>query len=130
MCCKSGINLIEYKETIELLRQTLKVLSEKYNFEIYAYCFMPDHIHLLIEGKKPDSGMRRFISMFKQKTGFEFKKEFKKDLWQINYYEHVLRKEEDTSEVVKYIFGNPVRRNIVDNYEKYPYLGSFVFMQA
>ncbi len=47
-------------------------------------------------------------------------------VWQINYYEHVLRKSEDTIVVARYIFHNPVRKGLVDDYRDYKYLGSFV----
>ena len=47
-------------------------------------------------------------------------------LWQENYYEHILRKDEDTISVVKYILNNPVRKGLVEDYREYFYSGSFV----
>jgi REP element-mobilizing transposase RayT len=88
---------------------------------------MPDHIHLLIEGKDNNSDMRRFISSYKQSTGFFYKKKTGLLLWQINYYEHVLRRDEDTMNVARYIFNNPVRKELVDDFRKYKSLGSFEF---
>jgi len=46
-------------------------------------------------------------------------------LWQINFYDHVLRTEENTMNVVYYISSNPMRKGLVDNFDKYPFLGSF-----
>ena len=43
------------------------------------------------------------------------------------YYEHVLRREEDTMNVARYIFNNPVRKELVDDFRKYKSLGSFEF---
>jgi len=60
---------------------------------------MPDHLHLLIEGKDSDSDMKRFISSYKQYTGYHYKKKTGVSLWQINFYEHVLRKGEETMNV-------------------------------
>ena len=48
-------------------------------------------------------------------------------LWQINYYEHVLRKEEDTKGVARYIFSNPMRKGLVEDFKDYTFLGSFEF---
>ena len=48
-------------------------------------------------------------------------------LWQINYYEHVLRKAEDTKGVAYYIFNNPVRKGLVEDFKDYAFLGSFEF---
>lgn len=88
---------------------------------------MPDHLHLLIEGKDSNSDMKRFISSYKQYTGYHYKKKTGVSLWQINFYEHVLRKEEETMNVANYIFSNPVRKGLVDDYRQYKLLGSFEF---
>lgn len=71
--------------------------------------------------------MRRFISSYKQSTGYYYKKETGDLLWQINFYDHVLRKEEDTISVAYYILGNPVRKGLVEDYRQYELLGSFEF---
>jgi len=113
-----------------LVMRLVDILREKaghLGFRVRAWCFMPDHLHLLIEGKTPASDMRRFISSYKQHTGFHYKKNAGLPLWQVNFYEHVLRREEDTITTVRYIFGNPVRKGIVDDYSKYKFSGSFEF---
>lgn len=112
---------------IEWLTDILREKSNSFGFKVWAYCFMPDHLHLLIEGKDTNSDMKRFISSYKQSTGFSYKKKTGSPLWQINYYEHVLRREEDTIDVARYIFNNPVRRRLVEDFRKYNFLGSFEF---
>jgi putative transposase len=59
---------------VELLTDILREKSNGFGFKVWAYCFMPDHIHLLIEGKDNNSDMRRFISTYKQSTGFFIKR--------------------------------------------------------
>ncbi len=82
---------------------------------------------MLIEGEHEDSDMRRFVSAYKQQAGFYYKKKTGSPLWQINYHEHVLRKEEDTKGVARYIFNNPVRKGLVEDFKDYKFLGSFEF---
>ena len=53
-----------------------------------------------------------------------WKRENASTLWQRSYFEHVLRDEEDTIGVAKYILENPVRAGLVERPEAYPYLGS------
>ena len=48
----------------------------------------------------------------------------KAKLWQPSFYDHVLRKEEDLLDTVKYIFNNPVRKKIVAHYLDYHLSGS------
>ena len=60
-------------------------------FSVIAYCFMPDHVHFLVE----DAG-----------------------------YERVLRDEESTVNVARYILENPVRAGLVRQVSEYPFVGS------
>jgi putative transposase len=118
---------IANKQVIEKLVEILKLISLQYNFKVWAYCFMPDHLHLLVEGEEPTSDFKKFISLFKQVSGFYYSKTFGKRLWQINYYEHILRKEEVTESIARYILENPIRKRLVEDFKEYPFLGSFVF---
>ena len=70
---------------------------------------------------------RRFVSAYKQQAVFYYKKKTGTSLWQINYYEHILRKTEDTNGVAYYIFNNPVRKRLVRDFKDYAFLGSFEF---
>lgn len=119
-----------FKNDLLLVNWLTDILREKSNsfgFKVWAYCFMPDHLHLLIEGKDTSSDMKRFISSYKQSTSFFYKKKVGSPLWQVNYYEHVLRREEDKIDVARYIFNNPVRKKLVEDFRKYNFLGSFEF---
>ena len=111
--------------SVTAISSTLKKTAEQEDFHVWAYCFMPDHLHLLVEGKTRDADMRRFVFIVKQKTAFQFKRLCGARLWQPNYYERVLRNDEATSTVARYILENPVRKGITDDYAQYPYSGSF-----
>jgi REP element-mobilizing transposase RayT len=87
---------------------------------------MPDHLHLLIEGEQPDSDCLRFIARAKQYSGFYFARTFNSRLWQRYGFERVLRPDEPSQVVARYILENPVRAGLVANVEDYPFVGSFV----
>ena len=105
--------------------QILRAAVEQH-FAVIAYCFMPDHLHLLIEGMREDADMKTFAARAKQYSGFYFKRDTKYSLWQRYGFEHVLRDEEDTPSVVRYILENPVRAGLVKTAADYPYWGSSV----
>ena len=96
-------------------------------FEITAYCFMPDHLHLLTEGLSEDADLRRFVHEFKQRSAFEYKRATGQPLWQPRYHDHVLRDDEATKSVAGYIIQNPVRAGLVEDPRRYPFLGSEVY---
>jgi putative transposase len=97
------------------------------HFALLAYCFMPDHVHLLVEGQSVDSNCRRFIARAKQFSAFHFKKTFGQPLWQQYGFERTLRKAESALGVARYIFENPIRAGLVTRVEDYPFLGSSAY---
>ncbi len=97
------------------------------SFAVLAYCFMPDHAHLLVEGLKESSDLRRFAKLMKQHSGAAHALQTGQPLWQEGYYDRVLREEEDVKEVARYILDNPVRAGLVRTPSEYPYLGSDVW---
>ncbi|MDZ7623878.1 MAG: hypothetical protein U5J96_05445 [Ignavibacteriaceae bacterium] len=65
--------------------------------------------------------------MFKKKTGFWLYKNKPDYKWQKDYYDHILRKEEDLETLIKYILNNPVRIGLVENWKLYKFKGSTVY---
>jgi REP element-mobilizing transposase RayT len=93
-------------------------------FEIPAYCFMPDHAHFLVHGTSDASDLRAFVKAAKQYSGFRYKREARKTLWQPSYHDRVLRAEEDTWSVARYIVENPLAAGLAQRVNDYPFLGS------
>jgi REP element-mobilizing transposase RayT len=87
---------------------------------------MPDHVHLLVEGRTITSDARRFMNRAKQYSGQYHSQRFGRGLWQRYGYERVLRTEEAMSDVARYILANPVRAGLVAKPEGYPFSGSVV----
>jgi putative transposase len=73
-----------------VLAQFLRTADDE-GFAIRAYCFMPDHVHLLIEGLTEQSDVRGFAKMAKQRSGYVFKQSGGAPLWQEGYVDSVLR---------------------------------------
>ena len=88
---------------------------------------MPDHVHLLAEGLEDRSDLNDFVHRAKQKSGYAYSREQHARLWQPSFYDRVLRDDEATIDVVRYIFENPVRANLVIDYREYPHLGSATY---
>jgi putative transposase len=95
-----------------------------------AYCFMPDHIHLLVEGTREDASLKKFSAKAKQYSGFYFRREMGVPLWQRFGFERVLRDEEATEDVARYILNNPLRARLVADVLDYPFWGSQIYGRA
>ena len=85
---------------------------------------MPDHLRLLLEGTSPTADFREAMRQWKQKTAHAWKARTGQPLWQADYYERVLRENDDTRAVVGYLLQNPVRAGLVLTAEEWPWTGS------
>jgi putative transposase len=98
----------------------LKKAKKKYDISLYAYCLMPNHVHLLVE---PVSA--RDISKFMHwvNRGFTayFNTKYNKvgHLWQGRFRSKPLLKGLYLLQCAEYIETNPIRAGIVDNISKY-----------
>lgn len=117
------------KGLVESCIATLRSCAERHGFAVLAYCFMPDHLHLLVEGSA-ESDIPQFVKDFRQRTGYAYRRVSGEALWQKSYYDHVLRREEDVREAVRYVVGNPVRAGLVLEPSDHPYSGSFAWGEA
>jgi putative transposase len=108
-------------------RWVLTHLSEcaaRQSFTLHAYCAMPDHLHFLAEGLSDTSDLVAFVNVYKQWTAYEFQKKHGSRLWQMRYYDHVLRPSEAIEDVASYIWWNPVRKGLCALPYSYPLSGS------
>ncbi|MCK4908575.1 MAG: transposase [Planctomycetes bacterium] len=124
ICAQNAKKVFTNEREIKYHLKTIDNCSRKYNFEILGYCYMPDHVHLLISSVDEKAPLVRFIKDYKQITGYNYRQHNNQVLWQKSYYDHILRKEEDILTVIRYLFKNPVRKGIVDQFSQYPFLGS------
>ncbi|MGH9358237.1 MAG: REP-associated tyrosine transposase [Terriglobia bacterium] len=116
----------EELEDEALVRDNLSLLGSQANedgFAIRAFCFMPDHLHLLLSGEREDSNCLAFVKGFKQRSAFEFSCKAGRRLWQRGFYDHVLRPTDTWEAVAWYIWMNPVRAGLCQRAEEWPFSG-------
>jgi REP element-mobilizing transposase RayT len=108
-------------EDCRKLLSQLEAQKLKLPFYLYAYCLMPNHIHLLVERRDDQIGrlMHRVLTGYSQyhnrryqRTGHLFQGRYKSILCQTDQY---------LTELVRYIHLNPVRAKIVARPHEYDY---------
>ena len=112
------------EETVSLVRSQILRAASAAAFTVVAYCFMPDHLHLIVEGAAEHSDLKRFVKLAKQLSGFHYKQRTGAALWQRYSYEHVIRHDENFAGKIRYVLENPVRAKLVTSPRDYPYVGS------
>ena len=124
ICTKRRVRVFVTREAVDVVLAQLLQSARDQRMAVIAYCFMPDHLHLLVEGTDPASQLTEFVRIFKQRSSFHFQKIFASELWQRSYFERVLRGHESWIDAARYVVANPLRSGMVERVEDYPFVGS------
>jgi putative transposase len=91
---------------------------------LYAWCLMPDHLHLLLRPGDRQRQLGALIGAFKSFTTRQsWGLGYHGQLWHARYYDHIVRRSEDGGRIAQYILENPVRKGLVGEVEAYPWSG-------
>ena len=105
----------------------LRAQLVRHKFGVPVYCLMPDHAHVLLEAQDDTSCLTDCMKLWKQNTGYAFRRTHPEHLWQDGYHDRILRSDEDVLHVAAYILANPLRRGLVTRWDEYPFSGSDVY---
>ena len=108
---------------VDVVRTQMLIAAQACGFEVIAYCFMPDHVHLVAQGVTDASSLPDFMQRAKQRSGYYGRRLIGHAIWQTGYHERVLRSEADTPAVVAYVLANPVRAGLVGKPGDYAFSG-------
>ena len=100
--------------TGEIVEKYILSMQRSKGVTVENYVIMPDHIHLLIGVDNPAGEMEksdkpsqeiipRVIAVFKRLVN----KEINRNIFQRNYYDHIVRNEKDYETISQYIEDNP-----------------------
>lgn len=104
----------------------LRDVTIKHKFDVYAYCFLPDQLLLIVRGKSDDANLKEFLADFRASSSAGLQSDLGHPLWKKKYLERVLRKTEDTRRIAEQLFRAPVKAGLVKSDGEYPFQGSFV----
>ena len=124
MCAYGRRPALASPPCFEVIRKQLLQSAAHHTFSVLAYCAMPDHLHLLVEAERDTSDLRVFVWDFKRRAGFAFKRTTGTPLWQEGFYDRVLRNDESSRIVARYLLENPVRAGLARHPLEWPFLGS------
>ena len=111
-------NNSDYQYYIELINRFKTELP----FDLYHYCLMPNHIHFLVKIQNAHN-----FSNFMKKLSLAYFYHYKElyswvgHLWQDRFKSQPVGKDEYFIQCGKYIELNPVRKNLVEKPEEYPF---------
>ncbi|HEX5417430.1 MAG TPA: transposase [Chloroflexota bacterium] len=102
-------------------------VANEQSVKVFAYCIMPDHIHLVLS-PSGSCDIITFVARFKNLTQrAAWKLGVQGAFWQARFWDHFIRRDEGVVRAVQYVLDNPVRKNLVSRWQDYPLAGSLVF---
>ena len=77
-------------------------------YDLLAWCVMPNHVHLVVR-PRPEHTLELILHSWKSFTSRQIGKLVGKTgtLWQAEYYDHLIRDEDDLSHAIEYVLNNP-----------------------
>lgn len=106
---------------VPILDQILRTCEERC-FNVLAYVFMEEHLHMLVEGECEDAHFVSMMTLLRQRTAIAYRRALNERLWQDGYFERVLRPTDDVVEIIRYIRDNPSKAGLAIERTDYPYL--------
>ena len=101
----------------ELYRSLLSEAACKAEPEIWCYCLMPNHVHIIIVSSDVDGLRRTFADAHRRYTGYiNARMRVTGHLWQ-GRFGSVVMDEEYLAHAVRYVSMNPVRADLVERTE-------------
>lgn len=109
--------------------------KNRYQWLLFCFCLMPDHLHFVCRltenkvrqvnagaGGLQDEGVLDHLARFKSYTTSQsWKLGFSGKLWQKSSFDRVLDLDRPFAEVVEYVLSNPVRKELVRDWQEWPY---------
>jgi REP element-mobilizing transposase RayT len=91
--------------------------------ELLAFVVMPNHVHALVQGERPDTDVVAFVARAKQRPGYSYRRRTGDCLWLPSFYDRIVRRGDDAREIAAYILDNPVRAGLIRSGEVWPFSG-------
>ena len=125
-CTQERQRHFEAEAVVSEVRSAILRTAVDEEFAVLAYCFMPDHVHLLVQGVTIAARLPAFAKLARQRASVASRGMRHGLLWQEGYFERTLRRDEDLASVAEYIAHNPVRAGLVKRAEQWPGSGGMI----
>jgi putative transposase len=148
--CYQRLPLLKSERTCLWLIDAINAAREKYKFDVWAYVFMPEHVHLLVWPKEPDYRISDILTAIKHpvsKTALAYLrkhapqwmpnltrqrgKRAERHFWQSGGgYDRNVRTGRTLLAMIDYLHLNPVRRGLVERPEDWQWSSVGWFLQG
>lgn len=113
-----------------LYRDLLTEAAHKAGTQVWAYCLMPNHVHLIVVPQDEDGLRRTFADAHRRYTAYiNARLRVTGHLWQ-GRFGSVAMDEEHLLNAVRYVSLNPVRARLVEQAQEWPWSSAAAHLAA
>jgi putative transposase len=116
-CRQRFANQLAIADRSERLFETVRHRQTQLLWWPHLLLLMPDHLHALMSFPPSTRCFQSIVSKWKEWTAKQLG-----IVWQRDFFEHRLRREESRRNKADYILQNPVRKNLVERAEEWPFV--------
>ena len=126
-----GINrqdIFEDEEDIQRLLETIVRYKAICKYEVYAYCIMSNHVHLLL--KETEDTISNVVKRISGSYVFWYNKKYERcgHLFQERYKSEAVESDEYLLTVLRYIHQNPIKAGMVKDISTYKWSSYIEYM--
>lgn len=102
---------------------TLRYSELRYSIDSLAFVVMPDHLHWLFSLGKSTS-LSQVVANMKRRSAYRINERINRSgapVWQPEFHDYALRKDDEIRDVARYIVANPLRAGLVESVGDYPF---------
>ena len=118
---KTGPKWLKDENIATVVKNSLVYLNKNNICKIICYCIMSNHVHFI--AKELTEPLYAIMHSIKSYSANECNKLLGRTgrFWQREYFDYVMRNENDLSEKIKYVLNNPVKAGLVQNWRDWDF---------
>jgi putative transposase len=114
--------LFRDRKLCRILLVTIEYHKTVFDYKVYGYCIMPDHLHIILHPKS-EFNLSFIMKMIKGSFARKINKLNGKEgsLWQRRFYDEIIRNEKQLLNQLEYMHQNPVLGGLAKTAADYPF---------
>jgi REP element-mobilizing transposase RayT len=127
----TGPTWLEIPSIANLVQEAIHYRDKK-EYDLYAYCIMSNHVHIVFEHLNKTSNtnaskssikdfpITRILQELKRYTAYKSNKLLDRTgaFWQSESYDRVIRDQDELENTIRYTLNNPVKAGLVERWEE------------
>jgi len=118
-----SVSWLGEQKIADIVKESIHFRDGK-QFDVHAYCIMPNHVHLLVTNLSDSIPFHRVLGSMKANSAKKCNVELGRigeTFWASESYDHLVRTNKSFNRIIGYILNNPVKAGLAEAWEDWPH---------